>query len=483
MSSVISFSGLSTGIDTAALISAILEQESVPLTRLQTRLSTNTSKASVLSTLSTDLSALSTSMNSLISTAFESQAVTSSDSDGTHVTATANSSATIGSYDIQVGQLATKAKQTFGASSQSASVGTGTYAIEDVDGETHTFSLDSSNDSLTGLRDAINSSGADVEAKIVDTGTKDSSTRYQLVLTAKSTGMSDSGRAVFTVAQTSGSNTLGIASGTLDSDGALTSGGTDAATKAQDAVFWVDGLQLTRASNTVTDAVDGLTLTLKSGGQTASSTATTLTVATDTDGITKALQDVVDKFNAVWEVYKENAQYETTTSSTSTSTSGSDTTPSAGVLAGDQTIRQFLSSVRSTLISVAGGASGSGYTSSAQFGLKTNRDGTISLDTSALKSALGTNADSVKDVCYQVNTALQSAITKITSPGSGTIAMIRQQIESEDSALSLRIESTEARLARRKSALETEYSNLEATISSLKSASSSLSSITSTSSS
>ncbi len=476
MTSTISFSGLSTGIDTEALIAATLEQESAPLTRLQTKLETNTERSTLLGSISSKLTTLSARMNDLLSVSFENMKVSSSDEKGTYATATASSSTTLGSYEIQVGQLATKAKHAIGYADLTSSVGTGEYAIKSVDGETHTFTLDASNDNLAGLRDAINDSDAGVEATIIDTG-KSGSARYQLVLTSEDTGVAEDGRDAFTIAQVSGSNSLGIASdGVLDSEGNLVSGGTDSATAAQNAIFWLNGIEIERSTNTVTDAVEGMTIQLRSGGQDLSSTPTTLTVETDVEGITEALQDVVDAFNEVWTLYTDNAQYGSTTSSDSDS-EDNDELPASGALANDSSIRLMLTEVRSTLISIGSGGSGDGYTSSAQFGLKTNRDGTISLDASALEEALESDPSSVADVCYGMNTALQSLVTEITSPGSGSIALIRQQIETQNDSLTRRIDTAEARLERRETILRAQYATMEAQVSQLNAVSSSLSSL------
>lgn len=480
MTSSISFSGISSGIDTQSLISAILEQESAPLTRLQTKLETNTERSTLLSSISTKLSTLSASMNDLLSLSFENLKVESSDEQDTYVTATASSSATLGSYELQVGQIATAAKHTIGYSDLTSSIGAGEYAIKGVDGETHTFSLEDASDNLEGLRDAINGTDAGISATIIDTG-KSGSSRYQLVLTAEDTGVGEDERDVFTLAQVSGSNSIGIATGTLDEEGALTSGGTDSATKAKNAIFWINGIEVERASNTVTDVVEGMTFQLKSGGQTVSSTPTTLTVETDVEGITEALQEVVDAFNAVWTIYSENAQYGTTTSSTSsTSTTSSDDNedlPTSGALANDSSIRTMLNKVRSTLISYGSSTTADGYSSSAQFGLKTNQDGSISLDTSALEDALEENTSSVADVCYQMNSALQSLVTEVTSTGSGTIALIRQQIDTQNNYLTQRIETMETRLERRETILKAQYANMESLVSQWNSVSSSLSSL------
>lgn len=477
MASPINFQGISTGLNTSSLIDAIMQQEGQPLQRMQVKQALNTKRSTLLSSLSVSLLSLSTSMNTLNTSAFQTQLVTSSDANNTYATASATG-ATPGSYAIQVGQIATKASQTFGFGSLTSAVGTGQYAIKDVDGTTKTFTIGSTNNTLGGLRDAINASGAGVNATIVDTGKTNDPNRYQLVLNAKNTGLGTGDRDVFTIAQIGGSNQLGIATDGVLTDGVLTSGGTDAATKAKNAIFWVNGIELNRASNTVSDAVEGMTFTLKSGGQTALSTPTTLTVATDKEGITKAFQDVVSKFNAFLKVYKDNSQYSASASG-STSTS-KDTLPESGPLANQPSLRGMISQVRSAIMSVPTSlAAGNYYHSAAEVGLKTNQDGTLSLDATALKAALDKNPTAVAEVFDKVNSTLQNTVSTITSPGSGSLAKIRQNIDSQNSFLNLRIDSMQSHLDRRKAALQAQYANLEKTIGLLQSAGQSLGAITS----
>ena len=465
MASLINFSGLSTGINTSALISAIMQQESQPLTRLQGKQTLNTKRSTLLSTLSVDLLSVSTSLNTLNSSAFQNQLVTSSDSTNAHVTATATG-ATPGSYDVQVDRIATKAQMTLSSSTLTSSVGQGTYTLTDQDGTTHAFTLDAAHDNLSGLQSAINGSGADVTATIVDSGVTGAS-RYKLVVTGKNTGTTSSGGATFTLGGPAGAGTV------------LGAGGSQTSSAAQNAHFWVNGIELYRSSNTVNDAVTGMTFTLKSGGQTGASTPTTLTVATDTDGITKALQDVVAKYNAALKLYKDNSQG-ATYASNSTVTSGSSSTEAvtpAGALANQPNLRSILSGVRSAIMSVPSGLSGNTYQSAAEVGLKTNQDGTLSLDATALKSALGKDPAAVANLFNQVNTAVQDTVTKVTSQGSGQIALIRQGIDTQNSYLNLQIDQMQNYLTRRKKSLDTQYANLEATVGQLQSAGQSLGSL------
>ncbi len=464
MASLVNFSGLSTGLNTSSLIDAIMQQESQPLSRLQEKQSLNTKRSTLMSSFSVNLLSLSTSMNTLNNSAFLSQLVTSSDANGTYVSASATD-ATTGTYDVQVDKIATKAKLALGMADLTSSVGQGTYTITGKDGTTKSFTIDSTNDTLTGFRDAINNSGADLGATIVDSGVAGPG-RYKLIVTSKETGAAPTGGTTFTIAKDSGTSAAlgGAASQTSEA--------------AQNAHFWVNGVELTRSSNTVTDAVTGMTFTLKSGGQTSSSTPTTLTVGTDKEGITKALQDTVSKFNAVLKLYKDNSQGATYSSATSSSSTSGDVLKPAGPLANQPTLRTMISNVRSAIMSSPAGLPGDNYyKSAAELGLKTNQDGTMSLDTTALKAALDKNPEAVREVFGKVNTVLQDTVNQITSPGSGSLALIRQSVDAQNSTLNLRIDSMQARLDRRRAALTLQYANLERTVGQLQAAGQSLSSL------
>jgi len=461
MASLVNFQGISTGLNTSSLIQAIMEQESQPLVRMQDKQTLNSKRSTLMSTFSLNLLSLSTSMNSLTSSAFFTQQVTSSDANATFASASATG-ATTGTYDVQVDRIASKAKLTFGAPDSTSSVGQGSYTLTDKDGTTKAFTIDATNDSLTGLRDAINDSGADVTATIVDSGAAGPS-RYKLIVSSNETGAAESG-----------GTTLGLSR----AEGATTLLNTVASSAAQNAHFWVNGIELTRSSNTVSDVVEGMTFTLKSGGQTAASPATTLTVATDKEGITKALQDVVSKYNAVLKLYKDNSQGATYAKNASSTSADSEALTPAGALANQPGLRTMISGIRSSIMSVPSGlSSGNYYQSAAELGLKTNQDGTLSLDTTAFKAALDKNPAAVAEVFTKVNTGLQESVSKITSPGSGSLALIRQNIDNQNSMLSLRIDSMQSNLDRRQKALELQYANLERVVSQLQSAGQSLGTI------
>jgi len=407
MASAISFQGLATGLQTDALVSAILAQEGKSVeawtdrqTRNKTRTAALTSMKSSMNTLSVSLAALQDKLNA--------RTVTSTDADNTNVTATA-SGASAGSYDVTVTTVATKGRisptmvanvvtgklepQNLAVADPAAAIFSGqkaSFAIRGTDGVIKTFEL--SNNSLNGLRDAINASGAGVSAAIINTGTGEKP--YQLVITAKETGTGSGVGAAATggvvtlaaIANADASPTtvdaaLGITAGTLTgtfSAPTALAGGlqSSAAETAKDAVFTLNGIELTRKSNVVSDAADGITFTLKKGAQTGT---TTLTVAQDKTTATNGMQDVITKFNALLKIYKD----------ASSSTQDTNGTILPGALANDASSRGIISQIRSTLTGASAGLSGtSAFSTPASLGIRTLSDGTLSLDPSVFQAAI-----------------------------------------------------------------------------------------------
>jgi flagellar hook-associated protein 2 len=409
MASGLSFQGITTGLQTDALVQAIIQQEGQPVQRLKDRQTQNTQRSAALNSMRTGLTSLTVSMAALYDK-LDAKTVSSTDANGTYVTATASGSVA-GSYDVKVSSVATKGQlgplmsggvpTTLAAADPNAAIltaGSGDFTVQGTDGVTKAFTL--TNNSLNGLRDAINASGAGVTATIINSGK--GANPYQLVVTAKDTGTGTT-NGVVSLAAANGTavvSSLGITSGGLVSTGDSV---------AKDAVFTVNGIELTRKSNTVTDAVDGVTFTLKKGDTT---NDTTLTVAQDKSGATAGMQDVLTKFNAILKTYKD-ASTITQDASTGEITSGP--------LAGDPTARSVISQVRSALGGTPDGiASSAVFKSAAELGIKTNVDGTLSLDTTVFQAALDKDPDAVKKVFSFSGTSTNGAVS--FSSGSTTTA-------------------------------------------------------------
>jgi len=407
MASSLSFQGITSGLQTDALIQAIIERDGLPVQRLKDKQALNTQRSAALNSMRLSMSSLSVSMAALYDK-MNARTVASTDSNSTYVTASATGSVA-GSYDVKVTNVATKGQlgpvmsgadpTTLAVADPNAAILTstnGSFAVQGTDGVVKAFKL--TNNSLNGLRDAINASGAGVTATVVNSGS--GANPYQLILTAKDTGTGTTGGVVRLAAiknedagttDTTVVASLGIAAGTITgtiaSPGTLSGGLASAGSGiAQDAVFSVNGVQLTRKTNVVKDAVDGVTFTLRKGDGT---NATTLTVAQDKTAATAGMQDLLTKYNALLKVYKDAAA----------STKESDGSITPGALTGDSTARSVMNQVRAALGGAADGLSASApYKSGAELGIKTNVDGTLSLDVTAFQAALDKDPDAVKRV-------------------------------------------------------------------------------------
>jgi flagellar hook-associated protein 2 len=423
-SSGTTFAGITSGINTTALVQAEIAQASGPLQELQAQQSANSAESTALTNLESQMTALSSAIDNLNTTGLPARVVTSTDPNNSYVTATA-SGGTSGSYQIQVQNIATDAQLSptldsngnptnLAVASTTAPVfsgnGPATFAIEGTDGVTKQITLTSGQNNINALAAAINAAGvADpnvpgsvglgVTATVVNTGSGPDP--YELILQSSKTGVGTAGANLTIADVTAGGavNTLGIAAGTLSSDGSsIASGGTQSNQAAQNAQFSLDGIQLTRTSNTVTDAVNGVTFNLLQGNQTGT---TTLTVAPDTSTASQSLQAVVSAYNTLIGTYN-------------TDTTGS------GPLAGNMTATSLMYQITSALTGApAGLAVTSAYNSASSVGLSVNQDGTLTLDTTAFQDAFQADPNDVQNV-FATSATSTNGVVSLATAGSGT---------------------------------------------------------------
>jgi flagellar hook-associated protein 2 len=444
-SSLNSLSGVTTGVDTTALINAIVAQKGTNVTRLKAQRSLNDQKTAALTAMSTSLTAFRISLLAL-QDKFNNRTVTSTDSNNSYVTATASGAAS-GNFDITVSTVATKGRisatldphtgtTNLAVLNPSDSVQSGifkpgttpaSFAIQGTDGVIKTVTLTEGNNTLNGLRDAINgTAGLGVTAAVVNMGKGDKP--YQLVITAKDTGTGTGAtKGEVTIVDITNmapdthgvmqagpsANSLGIAAGTVDSlttPTALTGGlkSSDSGAKAVDATFTLNGIPLTRTTNIVKDAADGMTFTLKQGGQTGT---TTLTVAPDKAGATTAMQDVLAKYNQLVKDYK----------TASTSTKNADGSINQAPLAGDASTRGLMANLQATLLGASAGLpSGSTYKALSSLGITTQGDGTLGLNTITFQNAMGNDLTSVMNLFRFSGTSNNQVVT-VKSGGAATV--------------------------------------------------------------
>ena len=282
----ITSAGVGSGLDVEGIVSGLMELERRPLTRLDTKESTYQSKLSAYGTVKSYLSTLQTAATSL-ATASTFTGKSASVSDSTVLSAAASSTAAAGSYSINVTQLAkyhaVRSNTNYAVSTETFN--TGTLSISVGGGTAVDVPITGANNTLAGISQAINEADAGVSASVINDGSTN-----RLVLTSKTSG------------------SVGAISVVASDDG---SGGTHALTQLQNAglfeiqtadnaQFTVNGLAITRSSNTVTDVVEGLTLNLTKGTG-ASPGQATVTIATNTAATTTAIEGFVKAYNAAVE--------------------------------------------------------------------------------------------------------------------------------------------------------------------------------------
>jgi flagellar hook-associated protein 2 len=288
------------------------------------------------------------------------------------------------------------------ADATTAKVGQGSYALT-VGGATQTLTIDASNDTLDGLATAINGAGLGLTAAIVT-----DSAGSRLSITDGSGSVP-----AFTLAPQGGAQS----SAARFTYPAPANGMTQAQT-AQDAIVRVDGVDVTRASNTIDDLIDGVTLKL---GAASPNETVSLGATRPTEAIKQGVGDFVAAYNEL------KAQIDTATAVTTTDADGKIT---AGALYNNSAIRTMqkqLAQLTSTVLNTGGGPR-----TLSEIGVSTNRDGTLSLDNALLTKQLATYPDAV-EAMFNPTQHASSPLIKITSamgtakPGTYTLTNIVAQ--------------------------------------------------------
>jgi flagellar hook-associated protein 2 len=460
----ISSPGIGSSLDVASIVSKLMDAESAPLTQLQNKTSSYQAKLTSIGQLKSALSDLQVAAQTLnLSSTFS--ALTPSVSDSSVLSAAMTGATPAGSYNIEVEQLAQAQKLTSTVfEKQDSVVGNGTLTLDfgqysdagsppvtftaNADNSTTTITIDSSNNTLTGIRDAINKSGAPVTATIINDGSG-----YRLSLTSKQSGTDNSIR--LTVAE---SGTAGLSQLAYDgSDGGVANMTQNVA--AADAKLKIDGIAVTKPSNTITDAIQGVTLNLSK--TTAAGETTKLTLTPDTDSVKTALQSFVDAYNKLAQQLSTSTAYDATTNT-------------ASVLTGDSTVRTVQSQIRNALANAVSGAP-AGMKTLSDIGISFQDDGTLSLDSDKLDKVL---ADPTADISKLFTT---SADGKTVGYGSRLNTLISGMIFGDDSLLNSRIDGInstikdlanqetdeQARLDAIEQRYNTEFSALDTTIASM----------------
>lgn len=446
MAANVSFSGLGSGIDFSVIRDSIINQKSRPVNQMQQKVSSFGNRVDALKQLNAALAVLTTASTALMSRDLGAGRSASS-ATATVATADASSTATLGNYNINVTRIATSlAEASRSYTSVSAPVLTGgatTATFELRKGGAASgpvITIDSSNNTLAGLRDAINAAGAGVTASIVDVN--GDGTGQQLVLNSAETGAA--GRVE--LAETT-------STGTLADLGVRSLNPADSDFSKLDAALTINGLGITRSTNSIGDAITGVTLNLKGAG----TSSVTVTESTD---IEAKLNAFVTAYNAVQTFVA--GQYAKDSSNRPT-----------GVLAGDSTLRGVQKQIHAATGAISTD-NGGAFSSLADIGLTADKDGALKLDSAVFNAKLKDSPDDVKSLLYgkttsdtgifqKFNTAAKSLSDNITGSVQTAINGYQSSIKSLNNTISHRLEA----LDRLKAALTNQFAVADAAIAQL----------------
>jgi flagellar hook-associated protein 2 len=427
--------GLGSGLDTNMIVDGLVAAQRKPIEALQTRQRNINSASTTISAFSTKLSALATAARALDSSPeFNSTRATSADD--TSITVSTASEAQAGGFDVRVTQLAREQRTRSNSfTSNTAALGlSGTLGIS-VAGASAVNVTVTSADSLDSLATKISASGARVNASVLYDGS-----RYRLLVRGLDTGSAN------TIAFTESPNALRTQLG-------LSSGGNTYQTAAN-STFTVEGLSMSRPTNSVADAIPGVTLQLLK------TTASNVRITVATDGAA-----VRTKVNAFVTAYND------VVTSGHTAMGFGTQRASNPILAGDRAVRGSLDTLSRVLASAVPGASGS-YTTLGSVGVSLQNDGTLRFDEAKFNQALAADPRGVArlfvtDPTLGATGAMGTLGSAVDGLVTATTGRVRERITSLGTMsrrLTTQIDKMEQRLDQYATTLRTQFATMEGVV-------------------
>jgi len=385
-----------SGLNTTQIVDALVEANRAPkAAAINKKVEENNVKISGFGTLKQQFETFKNSMTDLDG---ELGLTINSGSSNIETTITDKTSVDDFSHDIAVSRLAQRHTLYFSGSfsSETAAIGTGTLAFEfgswdrnakslatNASISTATITIDSSNNTLTGLRDAINDANFDATASII----KEDSTSYALVVKSSSGAAKEMKITATEDAGSSGLSTFGYTTYSTDNETII----------GQDAVLTVDGVEVKRDSNTITDLIDGVQIKLKG----TVSTAVTVEASYDETAALTNMNSFVTSLNTLTTKLNEL---------TKRGLNGE----ASGALAGDAVARNIQSRIRAiSTTPIEGYSTSSIYLTN--FGISTQLDGSIGFDEDEFLTAYRANPGNIAAIfASQVKTDSSSVTAQVS---------------------------------------------------------------------
>ena len=390
--------GINSNLDTGGIIDNLVALQRTPINIVEAKRSLEEAKLLSFQDLRNRLQTFKSVVNTLNTEseflATQGAFSNNSGSDTNSVVSlSTNSQATSGTFSLTVNNLARESKlisEGFAATSSkipngTLNIGVGINSVE--------ITIDDSNNTIEGLRLAINNSGLNVKASFINDGNDTNPVR--LAVSGTKSG-EDNAVTVGITGFLFGAGTSNIVDFTQTQS-------------AQDASFVLDGVAIKKSGNVVSDVIDGTILTLESAG------SGTVTLSSDTDTIKEKIKAYVDAYNELQTHLVSELALQTETGET-------------GVLFANFTVQNLQQSMRETISSEIVGVSGK-FNYLSQIGIRTLSDGTLSIDDGDLSDAMAENIGNVSQLFSSSGSTTSAAVTfvgftNVTKPGGYKIQVV-----------------------------------------------------------
>jgi flagellar hook-associated protein 2 len=369
-----SIDGLVSGLDTTSIIEGLVSLQKSQVDRLNVKKSEILTEQAAFQGVEARLLSLKSSMSRLNrSTGSVFDQTTASSSDESILTVTSESKAIPGSYNVRVNSLA-RAHQigSQGFSDPSTTISTGTISFQVGDRSATEITIDTSNNTVDGLVNAINTQSDDVSASIVyDQG----NSAHRILLTSKYTGEANEISVTNNLITPTGSEVLPDFSGAAIQD----------ATNAQLQLGSGAGAIVAEYDSNVIDGlIDNVTLNLESAD---ASKDINLKVTRDTESAKIAIEGFVENYNSMIQYIDDQTAFNTSTNT-------------ASPLLGNRTVSTLKTTLSSMVTESVPGLSSS-VNRFSQLGIDIDNGGKLIINSSELESALQGNTDGIEPTDIQ----------------------------------------------------------------------------------
>lgn len=441
----LSATGLGSGLDISGIVEQLVSAERQPTAnRLNLQEARANAELSALGQFKSALSTFQTALGNLTETEnFQKRSVAVSDD--TFFTATAESTAVPGIYEIEVTALSAAHKLASGAvADATAPVGTGNLLVA-IGGESTNIAISGGANSLEDIRDAINDAPDNPGVRATIVHAQDGA---HLIVTSATTG------AASEVSITASGGDAGLE--IFNWDPVAETGNMTQVQAATDATAIVDGFTITASTNVIAGAIEGVTLDLQ---QAEIGTLTRLQVSLDKTSATQSVKQFVDGYNGLMGTMSQLTAYDAEGGT-------------AGPLLGDATLRTVKSQLRRELSNVVTDT-GASFRTLADIGITTKPDGQLELDDAKLTAAVDTNFDAVGRLFASASNGIAVRMDSIIDgvldtegqidTREGTLKKRLDRITDQRESLDLRMESVRERLLRQFNAMDALVGQLNTT--------------------